>query len=86
MPMEHDETIDWERLDRFVCGAGSSRERVSLAIWVESNPRIRQLADVMRSVGGARTGSAPDARRALRDVQRRIGKADDKSYRIDRTR
>jgi len=84
--MEHDETIDWERLDRFVCGAGSSRERVSLATWVASNPRIRHLAEVMRSVGGARTRSAPDARRALRDVQRRIGKADDKSYRIDRTR
>ena len=57
MAMEHDETIDWERLDRFVCGTGSWTERVSLATWVESNPRIRQLADVMRSVGGARTGA-----------------------------
>ena len=74
MAMEHDETIDWERLDRFVCGAGSSRERVSLAVWVESNPRIRHLADVMRSVGGARAGAPPDARRALRSVQRRIDK------------
>jgi hypothetical protein len=74
MAVEHDETIDWERLDRFVCGAGSSRERVSLAVWVESNPRIRHLADVMRSVGGARTGAAPDARRALRSVQRQIDK------------
>ena len=74
MAMEHDETIDWERLDRFVCGAGSSRERVALAVWAESNPRIRHLADVMRSVGGARTGSVPDAKRALRDVQQRIRK------------
>jgi hypothetical protein len=72
--MEHDETIDWERLDRFVCGAGSSSERVSLAVWVESNPRIRHLADVMRSVGRERTGAAPDARRALRSVQRQIDK------------
>jgi hypothetical protein len=76
MALEHDESIDWERLDRFVRGAGSWEERASLTAWVESNPHIRQLAETMRTVGGLRTGPTPDAYRALREVQRQLGIAD----------
>ena len=68
-----DETIDWDRLDRFACSAGSFDERAVLTAWVESDPRIRELANVMRTIGSERTRPTRDAARALREVQRRLG-------------
>ena len=73
MATTHDETIDWDRLDRFARSAGSPDESAQLAAWVESDPRVRELAHVMRTIGGARMFPAPDAGRALREIQRRLG-------------
>jgi hypothetical protein len=73
MATTSDETIDWDRLDRFARSAGSFDERAVLAAWVESDPRIRELANVMRTIGSPSTRPARDAARALREVQRRLG-------------
>lgn len=73
MAMTQDETIDWDRLDRFARSDGRPAERTQLTAWVEANPRLRELVNVMQTIGGARTGPVPDARRALRIVQQRLG-------------
>ena len=71
--MDHRE-IDWERLDRHVCGVGTPAERTELARWVTADSALGALADAMRTVG--RAGDAPaaqwNARGAWERVQRRI--------------
>jgi len=44
-------SIDWERLDRFVAGRASPDEMAALAAWVNSDPELRTLASLMRGVG-----------------------------------
>jgi hypothetical protein len=74
MESKHDDRIDWDRLDRYVCGVGSPAERAALAAWVCADAKLRQLADAMRTVGRPFHGrpKAPNARVALRAVQRRL--------------
>jgi hypothetical protein len=59
---ESDE-IDWERLDRFVCGRGTAGEQRCVA-----------LAAAMRTIGRSHARSAfrPEARPALARIQRRL--------------
>ena len=66
-----DDQIDWERLDRFVRGAGTLSERAELTRWVDDDPKRRALADAMRTVGAMAPGRGPrfDAARALRRLQ-----------------
>jgi transmembrane sensor len=44
-------TVDWERLDRFVAAQAPPDEMAALAAWVNSDPELRALASRMRSVG-----------------------------------
>src|SRR5262245_41543057 len=66
-----DDQIDWERLDRFVRGAGSLSERAELTRWVDDDPKRRALAEAMRTVGATAPGRGPrfDAARALTRLQ-----------------
>ncbi|HEU4589175.1 MAG TPA: FecR domain-containing protein [Gemmatimonadales bacterium] len=41
--------IDWERLDRYVAGEGTPDELEALRRWVDSDPRLQALAEVMRT-------------------------------------
>jgi len=67
--------IDWDRLDRYVCGVGSLADQATLAAWVDSDPNLQRLADAMRTVGRSRQRprKVPDAQAALVHVQRRLG-------------
>lgn len=43
--------IDWERLDRYVRGDGTPKERAALEAWVDANVELGALAESMRRVG-----------------------------------
>lgn len=69
-----DETIDWERLDRYVSGEGTPEERAALERWVDSDPELRALAEAMRVVGRP-VGAAPgewDARAGWQSLQNKM--------------
>lgn len=71
--MRH-ESIDWERLDRYVSGEGTPEERAALERWIESDPELRALAEAMRLVGRP-ASTAPgewDARAAWQSMQRKM--------------
>jgi hypothetical protein len=70
---ESDE-IDWERLDRFVCGRGTVGEQGGLAEWAGGDPRRVALAAAMRTIGRSHARSAfrPEAQPALARIQRRL--------------
>lgn len=57
-------SVDWERLDRFVAGQAPPDEMAALAAWVNSDPDLRTLASLMRTVG-----QAPDEDRRDWDVR-----------------
>ena len=57
-------SVDWERLDRFVAGQAPPDEMAALAAWVNSDPDLRTLASLMRTVG-----QAPDEDRRAWDVR-----------------
>jgi transmembrane sensor len=44
-------SVDWERLDRFVVGEAPPDEMATLAAWVNADPELRTLASFMRAVG-----------------------------------
>jgi transmembrane sensor len=44
-------TVDWERLDRFVAAQAPPDEMATLAAWVNSDPELRALVSLMRAVG-----------------------------------
>src|SRR5689334_13925771 len=44
-------SVDWERLDRFVAGEAPPDEMATLAAWVDADPELRALASFMRAVG-----------------------------------
>ena len=68
--------LDWERLDRFVRGEGSLRERAELTCWVNADRSLRALADAMRTVGAPTPGRGRfDAVRALLRVQLRTSRS-----------
>jgi hypothetical protein len=75
MHRRHDrDEIDWERLDRLVCGDGAPGERQSLATWASADVSRVALVQAMRTIGRPSSDSAfrPDARPALARVQRRL--------------
>jgi transmembrane sensor len=75
--MSHDEqdAIDFERLDRYVRGAGTPDDRAALEAWVAADPKRRALAEAMRTVGrpGGKPNPQVDTYRALARVRRELG-------------
>lgn len=57
-------SVDWERLDRFVSGQAPPDEMAALTSWVNSDPELHALASLMRTVG-----QPPDAERRDWDVR-----------------
>ncbi len=51
--------IDWDRLDRYVTGDGTPEERAALRRWVEADPELEVLAEVMRTAH-RRAGEMPE--------------------------
>ncbi len=45
------DSIDWERLDRYVTRRGSPAELAALDAWVNAHPELRAVAAAMRTVG-----------------------------------
>jgi transmembrane sensor len=45
------DSIDWERLDRYVTGRGSPDEWAALDAWVKADPELRAIAAALRAVG-----------------------------------
>lgn len=68
-------SIDWERLDRYVAGRASADEMAALAAWVNADPELRILAAAMRAAG--RPSGAErrdwDVRSAWQRLRRRMG-------------
>src|SRR6266571_1138550 len=44
-------SIDWERLDRYVTGRGTAEELAALEAWVSSDAELRAIAAAMRTAG-----------------------------------
>ena len=70
-------SIDWERLDRYVTGRGTPEELAALEAWVSSDPELRAIAAAMRTAGRpAGVEQRPwDVRGALQRLRRRMGRA-----------
>lgn len=67
--------IDWERLDRYIAAEGTPEELEALRRWVESNPELQVVAEVMRTAQ-RRPGAAPaswDPRNSWVAVAERLG-------------
>jgi len=68
-------SIDWERLDRYVTGRASADEMAALAAWVNADPELRALAAAMGAAG--RPSGAErrdwDVRSAWQRLHRRMG-------------
>src|SRR2546430_16315894 len=70
-------SIDWERLDRYVMGRGTAEELAALEAWVSSDPELRAIPAAMRTAGRP-PGVEPrpwDVRGAWQRLRRRIGRA-----------
>ena len=70
-------SIDWERLDRYVTGRGTPEELAALEAWVSSDPELRAIAAAMRTAGRP-PGVEPrpwDVRGAWQRLRRRMGRA-----------
>jgi transmembrane sensor len=68
-------SLDWERLERYVAGAASPDEMATLAAWVNADPDLRALAGALRASAlpsGAARGDW-DVRSAWQRVRRRMG-------------
>ncbi|HEV2751545.1 MAG TPA: FecR domain-containing protein [Gemmatimonadales bacterium] len=68
-------SIDWERLDRFVAGRGAPDEMAALGAWVNSDPELRALASLLRAVGEPSGADRRewDVRSAWQRLHRRMG-------------
>jgi len=68
-------SIDWERLDRYVTGQASADEMAALAAWVNADPELRALTAAMGAAG--RPSGAErrdwDVRSAWQRLHRRMG-------------
>jgi transmembrane sensor len=65
---------EWERLERYVSGHGTSDELAELERWVSASAELRALADGMRTIGQGSAGQEPlwDEDAAWRRVSRRM--------------
>src|SRR6266446_729757 len=70
-------SIDWERLDRYVTGRGTPEELAALEAWVSSDPELRAIAAAMRTAGRPPgVEQRPwDVRGAWQRLRRRMGRA-----------
>src|SRR5437016_5340943 len=70
-------SIDWERLDRYVTGRGTAEELAALEDWVSSDPELRAIAAAMRTAGRPPgVDQRPwDVRGAWQRLRRRMGRA-----------
>src|SRR5712691_4873171 len=70
-------SIDWERLDRYVTGRGTPEELGALEAWVSSDPELRAIAAAMRTAGRPPgIEQRPwDVRGAWERLRRRMGRA-----------
>ena len=70
-------SIDWERLDRYVTGWGTAEELAALEAWVSSDPELRAIAAAMRTAGRPPgIEQRPwDVRGAWQRLRRRMGRA-----------
>ncbi len=70
-------SIDWERLDRYVTGRGTAEELAALEAWVSNDPELRAIVAAMRTAGRP-PGVEPrpwDVRAAWQRLRRRMGRA-----------
>ena len=70
-------SIDWERLDRYVTGRGTAEELGALEVWVSSDPELRAIAAAMRTAGRPPDieQRSWDVRGAWQRLRRRMGRA-----------
>ena len=68
-------SLDWERLERYVAGAASPDEMATLGAWVNADPELRALAAALRA-SAQPSGAARrdwDVRSAWQRLRRRMG-------------
>jgi len=68
---------DWQRLDRYVAGEGTAEEREELRRWIDGNPELQALVEVMRTAQRLPTPTTLrwDSQTSWREVSVRLGLA-----------